>query len=64
MKQVSPEIEKIHKLACEQKDNFYRDPISNLNVLTEYFHLKRGSCCGQGCRHCPYDWENVKDKEP
>jgi hypothetical protein len=23
-------------------------------VFTEYYHLKRGSCCGSGCRHCPY----------
>lgn len=23
-------------------------------VLTELFHLRRGSCCGNGCRHCPY----------
>jgi len=29
-------------------------------VLTEAFHLARGSCCGNACRHCPYDHENVK----
>jgi hypothetical protein len=23
-------------------------------VFTEEFHLERGSCCGSGCRHCPY----------
>jgi hypothetical protein len=23
-------------------------------VFTEWYHLKRGSCCGNGCRHCPY----------
>ncbi|MEZ4919461.1 MAG: DUF5522 domain-containing protein [Saprospiraceae bacterium] len=23
-------------------------------VFTEKYHLKRGSCCGSGCRHCPY----------
>ena len=23
-------------------------------VFTEWFHLKRGQCCGNGCRHCPY----------
>jgi hypothetical protein len=26
-----------------------------LLVLTEQYHRKRGSCCGSGCRHCPYD---------
>lgn len=23
-------------------------------VFTAWFHLKRGHCCGNGCRHCPY----------
>lgn len=23
-------------------------------VLTGHFLLKRGYCCGNGCRHCPY----------
>ncbi|MFN8009803.1 MAG: DUF5522 domain-containing protein [Holophagaceae bacterium] len=24
-------------------------------VFTEAHHLRRGSCCGSGCRHCPYE---------
>ncbi|MBK8397873.1 MAG: hypothetical protein IPL26_21875 [Leptospiraceae bacterium] len=27
---------------------------NGLMVFTEKFHLKRGFCCGNGCRHCPY----------
>lgn len=23
-------------------------------VFTAWHHLKRGECCGNGCRHCPY----------
>ncbi|MCR9251200.1 MAG: DUF5522 domain-containing protein [bacterium] len=23
-------------------------------VFREWAHLKRGFCCGNGCRHCPY----------
>ena len=23
-------------------------------VFTAWSHLKRGSCCGSNCRHCPY----------
>jgi hypothetical protein len=23
-------------------------------VFTASYHLRRGSCCGNGCRHCPY----------
>ena len=28
-------------------------------VLTEQYHLERGYCCGNGCLHCPYNYENV-----
>ena len=30
-------------------------------VLTEAYHLQRGSCCGNGCLHCPYEYENVPE---
>ena len=23
-------------------------------VFTAAYHLKRGTCCNSGCRHCPY----------
>lgn len=23
-------------------------------IFTALFHLQRGQCCGNGCRHCPY----------
>ena len=28
-------------------------------VFTEHYHLVRGDCCGNVCRHCPYDHKNV-----
>jgi hypothetical protein len=27
---------------------------NGLMVFTAAYHLKRGYCCGSGCRHCPY----------
>lgn len=24
-------------------------------VFTAEFHLRKGECCGSGCRHCPYE---------
>ncbi|HMH20473.1 MAG TPA: DUF5522 domain-containing protein [Puia sp.] len=30
-------------------------------VLTEKYHLARGACCGNGCRHCPFDYEKVPE---
>jgi hypothetical protein len=26
-------------------------------VFTARYHLRRGYCCGNGCRHCPFDTE-------
>lgn len=33
---------------------------NGLMVLTEHFLLKRGYCCENGCRHCPYQKEKLK----
>jgi len=32
----------------------------NKVVFTELFHKQRGSCCGSGCKHCPYDPKHKK----
>jgi hypothetical protein len=24
-------------------------------VFTAAYHLRKGECCGSGCRHCPYE---------
>lgn len=32
-----------------------------LVVLTRHYHLERGYCCGNGCLHCPYDYERVPE---
>ena len=42
------------------EEDFYFLPDGRL-VFTEAYHLKRGSCCGNGCRHCPYDYEQVRE---
>ena len=53
---------KVHEEACLAGKDFYKDPTSGYNVFTEVAHRKRGKCCGSGCRHCPFDHVNVKDK--
>lgn len=30
-------------------------------VFTKQYHLDRGFCCGHGCLHCPYGYENVPE---
>jgi hypothetical protein len=37
--------------ALEPEDFYFDGPYM---VFTAAYHLKRGSCCGCGCRHCPY----------
>jgi hypothetical protein len=34
---------------------------SGLVVLTEKYHLERGYCCGNGCKHCPFEYESVPE---
>ena len=29
-------------------------------VFKPEFHIKRGYCCGNGCRHCPYHPQHMK----
>ena len=31
-------------------------------IFTALAHIKRGSCCGTGCRHCPYEPRHTKGK--
>jgi Family of unknown function (DUF5522)/Cysteine-rich CWC len=35
-------------------EDFYFDA-SGLMVFTEAYHLRRGTCCDSGCRHCPFE---------
>jgi hypothetical protein len=28
-------------------------------VFTEKYLLERGHCCGNGCRHCPFESKNI-----
>lgn len=32
-------------------------------VFTARYHLRRGYCCGSGCRHCPYDERARREPE-
>ncbi|HEX5740863.1 MAG TPA: DUF5522 domain-containing protein [Pilimelia sp.] len=43
-----------HAAACAAGRAGYPDPGTGLCVLTARFLAERGTCCGRGCRHCPY----------
>jgi hypothetical protein len=42
----------------EGADFYYNE--NGFIVLTAKYHLDRGQCCGNGCKHCPYEYVNVK----
>lgn len=43
-----------HAAALAAGQAGYPDPRTGLFVLTAAFLTRRGTCCGRGCRHCPY----------
>ncbi|HZP07285.1 MAG TPA: DUF5522 domain-containing protein [Terracidiphilus sp.] len=48
--------------ALEPEDYYFEGPYM---VFTAAYHLKRGYCCGSGCRHCPYrDQQTTGQSEP
>jgi len=40
-----------------ENEDYYSD--GPFMVFTSMYHLKRGYCCGSGCRHCPYEPRHV-----
>lgn len=47
------------KKLIEGLDFYYNE--NGLMVLTAQYHLNRGDCCGNGCKHCPYGYINVPE---
>ena len=47
-----------------RKDDWKKPRYSYLEdgkmVMTEEYHIKRGSCCGSKCKHCPFWPQYIK----
>lgn len=43
----------------EGEDYYYNE--QGYVVLTAKYHLEKGNCCGNGCKHCPYQYKNVNE---
>ncbi len=54
MNEVKPQKEEREKFT-EGVDYYFED---GLMVLTERFLLRRGYCCENSCRHCPYSFDD------
>jgi hypothetical protein len=48
------EILAAHRAAVEAGQAGYLDPVTGLYVITATEHVRRGHCCANDCRHCPY----------
>ena len=48
------------KPKLEPKDFYWEGGIM---VMTEEYHKKRGYCCGNNCRHCPYEPNNQQNNK-
>jgi len=60
-----PEEESTSKKEPELfQDGEYYLTEEGYRVFTEKFHLKRGYCCQNGCRHCPYGFNDKKSRSP
>ena len=51
---MSPAVELAHRTAVDRGQDFYTDPETGLMVMTALYLQKRGSCCANICRHCPF----------
>ena len=41
-------------------DDYYTDEHGRV-VFTAAYHRRRGSCCGNGCMHCPWPDHSATD---
>lgn len=41
--------------------HFYRE--GDKIIFTETYHIDRGYCCGNICRHCPYYPKHIKNNK-
>ena len=49
----------VKELVVKNEREYYLDEKGNF-VFTEHYLKKRSSCCGNGCKHCPFDPKHIK----
>ena len=50
---LSIELEKNQPVPTVEGEDYYFE--NGLMVMTAAYHIKRGTCCGNGCVWCPYE---------
>ncbi len=59
LQKIMKEFSKISEL--DKEDYYYSD--EGYIVFTEKYHLKRGYCCDNNCKHCPFKKNKKKMNE-
>ena len=52
---MNPSWTEAHDRAEAAGLSCYLDPDTGYAVMTRTYLLERGTCCRNGCRHCPWD---------
>ncbi len=55
---------RVHAAAVARGLDAYIDPATGYQVWTRLYLARKGPCCGNACRHCPYGHANVPKSTP
>ncbi len=58
---MSDDMSGFSKRSKLDPEDFYLSPEGYI-VFTEKYLLKRGYCCKNGCKHCPYGFDKKTGK--
>ena len=59
VEEIGTAVAQRHACAVASSSPTYLDPATGNTVFTAAALAARGRCCGCGCRHCPYNHQNV-----
>jgi hypothetical protein len=51
----------LNRVPLVEGEDFYWE--GAVMVFTARYLARRGYCCENGCRHCPYDFKKKKERE-
>lgn len=58
---MADDMSGFNKKSKLEDDDYYMSPQGFL-VFTEKYLKKRGYCCQNGCKHCPYGFDKSKGR--
>lgn len=52
--EIDQKVVVAHSIGDQPREGVHYTMENGLLVFTELYHIKRGYCCGNGCRNCAY----------